>query len=92
MKDKYIIVDKESIEKRIKELEQERFCGSELNSDYRIGQQEALKQILNQSISLVSEVKKAFDAGSANAIGSHKDFKQMHPNKKEYIENLEIDI
>lgn len=29
--------------------------------------------------------EKAFDAGAAWATGSHKDFKQIHPNKKEFI-------
>ena len=32
------------------------------------------------------QIYKAFDAGSAYAIGSHADFKQTHPNKEQYYE------
>lgn len=43
-----ILIDKEKLEARIAELDKERFYGSELNSDYRIGQQQAYKEILQQ--------------------------------------------
>lgn len=34
---------------------------------------------------LLPIVESAFDAGGAYAIGSHKDFQQIHPNKQEFI-------
>lgn len=37
-------------------------------------------------------LEKSFDAGSAYATGSHKDFKQTHPNKKEFIEQIKKEI
>ena len=33
-------------------------------------------------------VSDAFDAGSAWAVGGHKDFKQTHKNKQEYIKEV----
>jgi len=47
--------------------------------------------ITEQEIKLVnikSELEKAFDAGSAHAIGSFKDFKQIHLDKKEYVKSV----
>ena len=41
----YLLIPIEEIDCRIEELEKERFYGSELNSDYRIGQQKTLKDI-----------------------------------------------
>jgi len=32
-----------------------------------------------------ADIEKAFDAGCAYTIGSHKEFEQTHPNKEEYL-------
>lgn len=37
---------------------------------------------------LIVLLEKSFDAGSAYTIGSHKDFKQIHPNKEEFIKSI----
>jgi hypothetical protein len=50
---------KQEIEAKIQELERERFYGSELNSDYRIGQQKVYKEILENFIIL--PVEKSWD-------------------------------
>lgn len=39
---------------------------------------------------IIKEIKKAFRAGCAYTIGSHKDFKQIHPNESEYIKSLKL--
>jgi hypothetical protein len=31
-------------------------------------------------------VERAFDAGAAYSLGSHGDFQQIHPNRKQYME------
>jgi hypothetical protein len=43
---------KEELEAKIEEIEKERFYGSELNLDYRIGQQKVYKEFLSQCIVL----------------------------------------
>lgn len=58
-------------------------------------QQEELRRLrilLSQSTPLIPEIEKAFDAGCAYTIGGHKDFKQIHPDKKNYISNLKLDV
>jgi hypothetical protein len=37
---------------------------------------------------IIDLIRKAFDAGSAYAIGDHKDFTQTHPDRETYIANL----
>lgn len=37
---------------------------------------------------LIVLLEKSFDAGSAYTIASHKDFKQIHPNKEEFIKSI----
>ena len=34
------------------------------------------------------DLLKTFDAGCAYTVGSHKDFKQSHPNRKQWVESL----
>jgi hypothetical protein len=46
---------KQEVENKIAELEKERFYGSELNSDYRIGQQKVWKEILSSATILPVE-------------------------------------
>lgn len=46
---------KQEIEAKIAEFEKERFYGSELNSDYRIGQQKVWKEILSSATILPVE-------------------------------------
>jgi len=60
------------------------------NSEYFFGNLLA-PSIIHQALQMEREQKreqiyKAFDAGSAYAIGSHADFKQTHPNKEQYYE------
>ena len=62
--------------------------------DSVIGLRSELK-ILNERIdSLKKLLPKAFDAGGAHAVGSHKDFVQTHASKKEWVrkafESLQI--
>lgn len=59
MKDEYIIISKSNLLKRIEELE-------EIDSaswEFKAGQIKELKEILSQSIPLVTEIEKAFSAG-----------------------------
>jgi hypothetical protein len=91
---KYVIIDAEAIQQRIEELE------DKIQNDglfpqeiqYFKGEIHALKRLLSQSTPLIPEIEKAFDAGGAYTLASHKDFKQIHPNKKQYISNLKLDI
>lgn len=94
MKDEYVIINKTSILKRIKELEKRSQLGltDEEWNDER-GQEKALKQILSQSIPLIPEIEKAFDAGKdySDDINSLKP-KLDYPDKQEYISNLKLNI
>jgi len=81
-KDEYIIINKTAIQKRIEELEK-------TNQIQRVDE---LENVLSQSTPLIPVVKNAFNAGGAYTLGSHKEFKQSHLNKQDYIKNLKLDI
>lgn len=81
MKDKYIIIDKTVIQKRIEELEK-------IGSEQAWGAKIAFKEILFQSTPLIPEIERAFDAGSErgeHGYGNAND-------KQDYISNLKLDI
>ena len=82
MKDEYVIINKTAIQKRIEKLEKTN----------QIQQVDELKNVLSESTPLIPEIKKAFNAGGAYTLGSHKKFIQTHPNKQDYIANLKLDI
>ena len=54
------------------------------------GRTELTEQLIFQSERMYSEedMKKCWDASSAYTIGSHKDFKQSHPDFKEWSEQF----
>lgn len=82
-KDNYIIVDKTKLLKRIEELEN-------ITSAYSTVKE--LKEILSQSIPLIPEIEKAFDAGGDYATHGH-DYKVLIPhNKQKYINDLNLEI
>lgn len=72
MKDEYIIINKTQIQKRIEEWEtelQECFKApvGKFNSDYVSTLQQAIataREILSQSLPLIPEIEKAYDAGT----------------------------
>ena len=95
--EEYIIINKTAIQKRIEELEKtnEVFKHAKTHNPTMAACEatlSTLKQILSQSTPLIPEIKKAFNAGCSYTIGSHENFKQIHPNKKEYISNLKLKI
>jgi len=61
-------------------------------SDAQNARADLIEEILSKSTPLIPVVEKAFNAGGAYALGSHKEFTQTHPNKQDYISNLKIDI
>lgn len=86
---KYIIIDAESIQKRIEELEKEEV--SEFSPGRRLWVNSAiknLKEVLSQSTPLIPEIGKAFDAGSER--GEYGEGNAN--NKQDYISNLKLDI
>lgn len=85
----YAIINIETIQKRIEELEKEYNQEPEEHmKDWFLGQIEALKQILSQSTPLIPEIEKAYDAGIKD-----KELSQMFDNPKgRYVYNLKLDI
>lgn len=86
---KYIIIDAESIQKRIEELEKEEV--SEFSPGRRLWVNSAiknLKEVLSQSTPLIPEIEKAFDVGSER--GEYGEGNAN--NKQDYISNLKLDI
>lgn len=85
----YAIINIETIQKRIEELEKEYNQEPEEHmKDWFLGQIEALKQILSQSTPLIPEIDKAYDAGIKD-----KELSQMFDNPKgRYVYNLKLDI
>ena len=87
---KYVIIDAETIQKRIDELES--FCVTArkvgMVTDAIDREIKTLKQILSQSTPLLPEVSKAYDAGML-----HKELSQMFDYPKgRYVNNLKLDI
>lgn len=81
MENEYIIVNKTSILKRIKELDKGLETKEEDNFEIDI-----LKTILSQSTSLIPEIEKAWDKCYENKeIG-------YCINKQDYISNLKLNI
>lgn len=55
---------------------------------YKLGFQKALELVGGHGFTKL-DIVKAFRAGGSHTLGSHKDFKQTHPNEKEYIQSLQ---
>lgn len=55
---------------------------------YKLGFQKAL-ELTGDKKYTIHDIKKAFRAGGAYTLGSHKEFMQTHPDEKEYIQSLQ---
>jgi len=87
---KYVIIDAETIQKRIEELENFYMTAKKVGiiMDAIDKEIETLKQILSQSTPLLPEVSKAYDAGML-----HKELSQMFDYPKgRYVNNLKLDM
>ena len=93
----YVIIDADTIQKRIEELEnviEEKKIGVENERWLK----HELKQILSQSTPLIPEIEKAFDEGKGVGIISYQpqghtiDKELYNERKKHYITNLKLDI
>jgi hypothetical protein len=88
MNNKYIIVNKTAIEKRIEELkiiEKQESMNASLLVREEI---ETLKRVLTQSTPLIPEIEKAFDVGSERGEFGYGNANDKH----DYISNLKLDI
>ena len=86
----YAIINVETIQKRIEELENFYMTAKKVGmlTDVIDKEIETLKQILSQSTPLLPEVSKAYDAGML-----HKELSQMFDYPKgRYLNNLKLDI
>jgi len=97
MKNRYIIINAETIQKRIEELEILKrihcYKGSQPNENefQRFNnEQTTLKQILSNSKPLEEELSKAFDAARERI--KHPDWDYIYEESKDYIANLKLDI
>lgn len=86
--EKYVIINKITIQKRVEELEKEikrlkkQGDGNYIDTFEELI--EELKSILSQSTSLIPEIEKAFEAGKDGVIS--------YPNIKNYISKLKLNI
>lgn len=96
MKDKYIIINRTTLEKRIEKLEEEyksepayqfNNYGDKLVKEIMI-----LKQILSQSTPLIPEIEKAFDAAKIPYKYNNNMGLNGFENSEHYISNLKIEI
>ena len=92
MSNKYIIINKTAIQKRIEELikKANTYKKEELEIMY-IGCQfqiKVYKEILSQSTPLIPEIEKAIDYGIRKSFGS----KKHSEIRQDYISNLKLDI
>lgn len=96
----YIIINSETIQKRIEELEKQYLKESNYNNrNSKImgeldGELRTLKQILSNSKLLEEELSKAFSAGMSYGIEQSIDYEKEspQPDLKTYINNLKLDI
>ena len=99
---KYVIIDTETLEKRIEELENKRDseeCSDPRDYSYLCGKIHQIEQVLLCSTPLIPEIEKAFDAGELYgredmqiAIGRLSDYNSKGLEKQEYTSNLKFDI
>lgn len=101
MKDEYIIINKTAIENRIAELESKIVPNPNFDSEidsYNLlfmTKQNELNKILSQSIPLIPEIEKAFDAGDRYRYWENNDSRNIPSHiidKEDYISNLKLDI
>jgi len=94
-KDKYIIINKEEIEKRIENCNKRLSFVNERHDMPIQKEIDVLQSILYQYklIPLIPEIEKAFLAGrSVDNIDSIDDIKPTYSQFEDYIANLELDI
>lgn len=94
MNNEYVIINKTEWLKVMEELETKRLKNpySAYYTQPLDVEINTLKQVLSKGVPLIPVVERAFDAGGAYTLGSHKEFTQTHPNKQDYITNLKFDI
>lgn len=91
----YRIFNANKIQERIEEFYKESSKQESINKQYSnilIHKAFLLEELLSNSIPLIPEIEKAFNAGSAYTVGSHEYFIQTHLNKKDYVLQLKLDI
>ena len=89
----YVIIDADTIQKRIEELEWSLGNIPESYVPKHKAQIYALKEILSQSIPLIPEIEKAFDKGVCAIQENNGKLKVKMPKaKQDYISNLKLDI
>jgi hypothetical protein len=87
--DEYIIINKTKLEQRLKELRQQREVESDnYTKSYLNGKITICEAVLSQSIPLIPEIDKAYDAG----ILDKKLSLSFDNPKGRYISNLKLDI
>lgn len=94
MKNKYIIINKTTLEERINELRllsnQPETSVYDVNVEgFVLGE---LEQLLLQSTPLIPEIEKAFDAGRVLSNKSQLYTPNFYWTKENYIKNLNLDI
>lgn len=90
-KNEYIIVNKSAIEKRIENLELIICDGKPSGKDFI--EAELLIEIISQSIPLIPEIEKAFEAGNKRGWSGYPNTDNWTmPTKQDYIDNLKLEI
>jgi len=87
--DEYAIINKTALLKRIEKLEFQREVEPDnYTQSYLDGKIKQLKEVLSQSISFISEIEKAYDAGKVD----EKLSKMFDNPKGRYLGSLKLDI
>lgn len=95
---KYIIVNAETIQQRIKDLKEEVIIsesqGDKIRAAIETSEMKAYEEILSNSKPLEEELSKAFSAGMSYGIEQSIDYEKEspQPDLKTYINNLKLDI
>lgn len=89
MENEYVIINKTKLLKRIEELKKLQSSTDRIiYADKYYAKEVELKEILSQSIPLIPEIEKAYDAGVL-----HKELSLSFDNPKgRYISNLNLEI
>lgn len=86
MQNEYVIINKTAIQKRIEELENK--IGHNNPTQGQYVEITTLEQIISQSTPLLTEIEKAYDAGTLD----HELSLSFDYPKSRYISNLKLDI
>ena len=92
-KDEYVIINKTKLLQKIEELTEKMLIDDLIDMGATHSIIIYLERVLSNSIELIPEIEKAFDASKiTTGMNQRNQFAYKYKNSKDYISNLKLDI